>query len=416
MTIQFGKRALAAVALCAILPAAQAAEAPQAATGPVDALTGGKLTLNLRPRFEYVDQDGKSDEATAFTNRTLLGWRTLPLHGFSVYAEAIDVTRIGDQHYNDTTGASTVYPTVADPEATDVNQLYIDYDGLPATRVRVGRMAVKLDNVRYIGNVEFRQLMQVFNGAMVENRSLSGVELQYAHFQRVRNIFAQQRQTRTDLFRAAWAFRPGSQLVGFVYLQDQPVTGQATGFSDNSNRIAGVRANGQWPVSERYGLLYTAEFAKQDDYAGGDGRIDARYWHAGAGVQRGTTFVRVDQELMGSNQGLYAFQTPLGTNHLFQGWADQFLTTPAQGIRDTFLSAGTKLGALQLLGAWHRLRSDVGGLDYGSEWNLGLTWGFRKHFTGKVELARFDEGDVLSPAAARKRDTTRLWLTLLYDY
>ena len=79
----------------------KAAEAPKVASSPLEAITAGKLTLNLRARYEHVDQAGKTDYADAFTNRTLLGWRTLPYYGISLYAEAIDVTRIGVQNYND---------------------------------------------------------------------------------------------------------------------------------------------------------------------------------------------------------------------------------------------------------------------------------------------------------------------------
>ena len=412
--------ALCAIALAAALvgerEAAAADAAPQTASSLTEALTGGKLTFNLRPRYEHVEQDGKTDNADAFTNRTLLGWRTLPYHGFSLYAEAINVARIGDQNYNDTPLASTVYPTVADPENTDVNQLYLDYTGLPQTKIRAGRMSLKLDNVRYIGNVEFRQVMQVFNGVLVENRSLPDVELQYAHFERVKNIYSLQRQTRTDLFRAAWTFRPDNQLVAFAYLQDQPNTGQATGFADNSNRIVGVRANGAWPLSPAYKALYTAEYAKQDSYADGDNRIDASYWRLGGGVQRDKLFVRFDHEHLGSNNGLYAFQTPLGTNHLFQGWVDLFLATPAQGIRDSFVSGGATIAGVQVYTEYHDLRSDVGGIRYGSEWDLGVTYAFTKQLTGKVEFGRFDEDDVLTPAGARKRDTTKLWVTAIYNW
>jgi hypothetical protein len=97
------------------------------------------------------------------------------------------------------------------------------------------------------------------------------------------------------------------------------------------------------PFGDKWKLLYTGEYAKQNDYAGGDARIDAYYLRLGVGGQLGDFALRVDRELLSSNDGLYAFQTPLGTNHLFQGWADQFLTTPRQGIRDTFLSASAKI-------------------------------------------------------------------------
>ena len=66
---------------------------------------------------------------------------------------------------------------IADPDNTDVNQLYLDYAGWPDTVVRAGRQSIKLDNVRFIGNVEFRQVMQVFNGVTVENNSLPNTRL-----------------------------------------------------------------------------------------------------------------------------------------------------------------------------------------------------------------------------------------------
>jgi hypothetical protein len=396
-------------------PSAQAADpAPRSAETIGQAITGGKLGFNLRPRYEFVDQDGKEKEAHALTNRTLLGWRTSPYREFSAFAEVINVLRIGEQRYNDTPTPSPVYPTVADPENTDFNQLYLDYTGLPQTKIRAGRMSVKLDNVRFVGNVEFRQVMQVFNGVMLENRSIRALELNYAHFQRVKNIFAQQKQTRIDLFRAAWTFMPESQLVGFAYFQDQPNTGQSTGFADNSNRIVGVRANGAYPLGQATKLIYTAEYAVQDDYAGGDDRIDASYWRLGGGAQWGATFVRLDHDSLGSNNGLYGFQTPLGTNHLFQGWTDLFLTTPAQGIRDTYVTAGTDVKGVKLYTEVHDFRSDFGSIRYGWEVDLRAAYAFDKRLTGQVEYAHFREDDQLA-GAARKPDTDRLWLTLIFS-
>ena len=395
---------------------ADAPAAPKTADSAMEAITGGKLIFNLRPRYEYFDQDGKTEVGNAFTNRTLFGWETLPYHGFSLRFEGINVARIGEQHYIDVPTAQTRYPTIADPEDTDVNQLYVDYTGIPDTKIRAGRMALKLDNVRFIGNVEFRQVMQVFNGALIENRSLPNVELQLAHFQRVKNIYAIQRQTHVEIARAAWTFKPENQLVAYGYFQDQPNTGQVTGLADNSNRILGLRANGAWPLSGAYKLPYTAEYAKQDKYADGDAKIDASYWRLGAGVQRDKTFIRFDHEHLGSNNGLYAFQTPLGTNHLFQGWVDLFLVTPVQGIRDSYVSAGTMLWGVQLYTELHDLRSAVGNLHYGKEWDIGITKAFTKQLTGKMEYGAFREDDVLTPASARKRDSTKFWLTMIYNY
>ena len=402
--------------VASISMAAEVPQGPQPAETLLEAVTGGKLLLNVRPRYESVEQDGKREDANAFTNRLLAGWRTLPFHGFSLTAEVINVSRLGDQNYNDTPIASPRFPSVADPEITDFNQLYLDFTGLPQTMIRLGRQSLKLDNTRFVGNVEFRQVMQVFHGIYLENKSLPGIELDYGHFDRIRTVFAQQRQTDIDLLRAAWSFMPGSQVVGFAYFQDQPDTGQNTGFKNNSNDIAGLRLNGAVPLSGEWTALYTGEVAQQRPHAGGDSRIVATYSRLGGGIGWGKAFVRADYERLGSNHGQYAFQTPLGTNHLFQGWADQFLTTPANGIRDAWVSAGVTFHDAAFYTEYHRFDADFGTAHYGREWDLGVSYSFLKQLLGKLEYANFMEGDVLGPATARKRDTRKLWVTMIYNF
>jgi len=381
----------------------------------VEALAKGRLLLNLRPRVEWVDQSGKSEDALAFTNRTLLGWQTAPWKGLSATAQMINVAHFNDS-FNTGPAASPVYPTVADPTDTDINQLFLDYTGLPDTRIRLGKQSLKLDNVRYVGNVEFRQVMQVFTGVLLENKSLPGLELNYAYFNRIKNIFAQQSETDINLFRAGWTWKPDNVLVGFAYFQDQPNTFQntpappGTGFSDNSNRIVGVRATGAWPMGNLK-ALYTAEYSQQNALAGGNANIDASYTHLGAGVGFGKSFVRLEYELLGSNNGLYGFQTPLGTNHLFQGWADQFLITPKQGIQDVYLAAGTTVMDVQLYTELHDFHSDFGSIHYGRELDFGATYLFMKKLTGKLEFAVFDAAQ-----GGGKVDTSKVWLTLIYQW
>lgn len=120
--------------------------------------------------------------------------------------------------------------------------------------------------------------------------------------------------------------------------------------------------------------------------------------------------------MLGSNGGLYAFQTPLGTNHLFQGWAHQFLNTPAQGIRDLCVTAGGEMANAKWNAEIHQFQSDVGSIRFGREVDFGVSYPFRKGLTGKLEIASFREGDVLAPVGARKRDTDKAWLTLIYNY
>ncbi len=397
------------------LLALSAAASAEEAASALDAITSGHAILNLRARYENADQAGK-DTGEAATLRTLAGWRTGSWHGLSGTLEFIDVGRL-DDNYNDSLNAMTRYPVIADPDNTDINQVYLDYAGLPDTNVRAGRQSIKLDNVRFIGNVEFRQVMQVFNGVTVENKSLPNTTLFAGYLGRVKTVNTRQHDTDTILLNGRYAITPTDALVGYGYFQDQKdaiasLAFQGAAPTDTSNQSVGLRADGAHPLNPDWKILYTAEYAKQADYSGGDARIDATYQRLGVGGQWHDIFLRVDREVLGSNQGRYAFQFPLATNHPFQGWADQFLTTPRQGIRDTYLSGGAKIEKAQFSAEYHQFKSDFGSIDFGKEFDFAASYPLMAKLLGKIEYADYQAGD----ATSAKVDLTRIWVTLIYSY
>jgi Alginate export len=407
---------ITAVAFC--LAGAAVAEEPVSEYQSLpDAISGGKLLLNLRARYEFVDQDGKAEKADAYTLRTLFGWQTGAFHGWSVLLQGIDVSRLGSKDYNDapSQAAASPFPLVPDPHTTDVNQAYLQYAGLWDTTVRAGRQSIKLDNVRFVGNVEFRQVMQVFNGVTLENKALKDTDVYLGYLGRVRSTLGTERSSDIGIVHAAYSISPTETVTGYGYFENDPHLASVAA-KDLSNRTLGLRLDGAHALGSDFKLLYTAEYASQHSYANGDARIDADYEHFGAGPRWGDWYVRFDYEKLGSNGGTYAFQTPLGTNHLFQGWADLFLTTPAQGIRDSYLTLGGKIGSVQVYAELHKYKSDFGSIDFGKEFDASFAYRFMKPLLGKLEYASYREGDVLSPASARKRNTSKIWVTLLYEY
>lgn len=418
---------MAAACLCvAATSGAQAAEpaAPAPAT-LADAVRQGQSMSSLRLRDEWVEQDGKTEQANALTLRTLLGWQTAPLQGFSVGAQFINVGVFDNDYDNGDKGTMqpgrAAYPRIVDPDYTGVNQLYVDWTGLPATRLRLGRQSVKLDNVRFVGNVEFRQVMQVFDGVSIENQSLlPKTTLFAAHFNQVTQVSTLRQDTHINLVNARHALSPTENLIGYGYF----VGWERDSLQASSSRTLGARLDGARPLSPDWKLLYTAEYAKQAPYRDGAASIDSHYARLGAGAQYGSWYARVDREVLSSNRGQSAFQTPLGTNHLFQGWVDKFLVTPNAGIRDTFVTAGGKIGALTLQTEYHWIDSDVRfasgagtGARYGTEWDLSVAYAVRKDLIGKVEYGMFREKDPYTvTATSRVRDTDKLWVTMLYTF
>ena len=411
------------VAAQAQQPTAQPQELVKAQAQDVqDAISGGKLMLQLRPRYEYVDQSNKPDQANAFTLRTLLGWETKPYHDFAGVLQFVNVSYQFNNDFNSSaaTAASSQYPTVPDPSNTGVTQAYLDWTGVDKTSIKYGRQIAKLNNLRILGDVNFRQTPQTFNAFSITNTSLPDTDIYAAYLFRQITTQGTQFDTQTPVVNVRYTFLPGESIIGYGQFQDQPNTGQnalpaGTGFSNNSNRILGVRLDGSHPFGEKWKVLYTAEYAEQTRYDDGNSLIDASYYQAGLGAGWGSYYGMIHQEKLSSNNGQYAFQTPLSTLHLFQGWADVFVITPRQGIIDTWLNAGaTVYKKLQLYGEYHWFRSDVGNIDFGQEIDLSAAYPLAQGLVGKVEFADYRTGDPTSVTG--KPDVLKLWLTLTYTY
>jgi Alginate export len=477
----------ALLALSGTAYSAHAEDAPAVQAEPVmedeytfmDSVKDGKNLTSFRLRYETVSQDGLQPnntigtalnptrfedvkDADALTLRSLIGWQTAPYNNFSFAAQLINVTKFID-NFNDSTNNTLVngasnqvrnieYAKVVDPSYLGLNQLYIDWTGLKNTRFRLGRQQVNLDNVRFIGDIGFRQVMQVFDGVSVLNKSLPDTEIFAAHFEKVTQITTEQRDGNLEIANIRYRISPTEFLVGYGYLSNIDDLGFGNAWfgagalnnagrpnisADQSNKVFGLRLDGTHPFNPNFRAHYTAEYAKQSDYANGDKRIDAHYYKLGGGLGFDNFNMRIDQELLSSNDSKYAFQTPFGTNHLFQGWVDKFLATPRQGIQDTFVTATYRYDDFLFFADYHLIKSDedfntVGGGasrngdKYGTEWNVAATWNIDKNWMTKLEYGKFSEDDnyaatpnVVNNIAGNRgriRDTDKLWLTAMYTF
>jgi hypothetical protein len=116
--------------------------------------------------------------------------------------------------------------------------------------------------------------------------------------------------------------------------------------------------------------------------------------------------------VLGADKGvaLAAFETPIATGFKFQGWADKFLTTPPDGVRDLYgnLGYGWKQAgpfkALTLQAVYHRFASDRHSRLYGDEIDL-----LASAKLGKTSLsARYADYQ----ADGFATDTRKFWLQL----
>ena len=375
----------------------------------------GRAILELRPRYNRIDESNKPERTEGYTYRAVAGWRPAPWNGLRLTAEAIHTGHIGPKEFNDDGAlfSTSPYPLLPDPRYTGVNQAHVEYTGIEGLRLRAGRQRVRMDNQRWVSDNDFRQIPQLFDGVEVRATPLPDTELLASRFWRVRGTSGTTSDLKLTLVHAAWNPFPGHSIGAYAYFHDQPANGAFTGFANSSYRVAGGRVEGAF----QGGALefpYVLEAAQQRPYAGGDARIDVRYWRVGGGATWKDLTARYDEEAKGSNRGRYGLQMPLTDFYAFNGWTLHFFNTPFQGLRDRWLTLRARLYApldLVFYAEGHRFRSDFGNLDFGKETDAGLSWSLTGGVAVRVQHARYEPGSGQVAPSIHKT-----WVTISYTY
>jgi Alginate export len=389
----------------AALGARPAAADDTGGTTFLDAVTKGTFSLGLRYRFEDVEQDGFDDPGRASTLHTTLGYRTGWWSGLAAFLQVEDVHDIGFAGEHNNSGSGSLWngvsdrPVIADPEITELHQAYLDWRPAEKLSVRGGMHEITLGNQRFVGNVGWRQNRQSFEGVRVDFTGLADTTLTYAWVARVQQISGASRPMDSHLAELEHVFAGIGALRAYGYLLDWDEESQA-GLSTLSY---GASLAGAPKLSERVTLPYRIELAQQSDAGDNPSEVNASYWRLDLGVSIGAVTVVAGYELLGGDPSRGAFSTPLATLHGFNGWADKFLTTPANGLEDLSLSAAAALGRWKLEGAVHEYSADAGGASWGSELDLQIVYTapWKQSFAAKASF--YDADDWAT-------DTDKLWL------
>ncbi|MEP4704055.1 MAG: hypothetical protein ABJZ62_04315, partial [Hyphomicrobiales bacterium] len=189
----------------------------------------------------------------------------------------------------------------------------------------------------------------------------------------------------------------------FLDFEDQLVNASSANF--------GGRIDLKHKLNQDWSVGLVGEFANQNDFADAANDFDNNYYLIqGTANWRGFSFKAAYEVLEGD--GTTGFSTPLATLHAFQGDADVFLATPADGIEDLQFALGYKVKDLPYLGdtrikaVYHRFTSENTSGDLGDEFDFGIYTKPLKEFSASVEYANFQSD---TPAIS---DIQRLFLTL----
>ena len=373
------------------------------AEGIASAIKWGNASVSERYRYEYVDQEGIANFANASTLKSRFTWNSGTVAGIKGLFEVDNVTSIGDDRYNSTVNGRKTYPVVADPEATVVNQIALGYSAEKWNGL-VGRQRIKQGNERFVGSAAWRQLEQTFDAAHVILVPDTRFTLDYAYSWRINTVFGPDNpngQLDGDFHLLRTDYQPNGThaLAGFAYLLDynQPAT--------NSANTYGVEYTGN--LLDR--LKAHLSYARQSDSGAAPVDYSANYYLAELTASWHGYYLNPGYEVLGSDDGKKGFATPLASLHKFQGFADKFLTTPKQGIRDSYLTLGGKKYQWEFAVTWHDFNSDEGDLDLGHELDLIVSRPINNYLSALVKYAHYQGSHESAPLA---KDTDKAWMML----
>jgi hypothetical protein len=369
----------------------------------------GAVKIDLNYRYENVDQNlGPQKTANANTARLRAGLLSPVFHGLQAYAE-YEGNLAMQEDFNSLRNGKTAYSTVADPEKSELNQLWLSYAGIPDTVVKGGRQRIKLDDDRFIGNVGWRQMETTFDSVLVthNNQQIYGLTVNAGYIGNVQTFTSTTENIDAPILNVNYKVGDYGNLVGYGYWLDYTERENY----EKSSQTYGLRmTNFQKPgdafkIGDNYGLVYTAEWSYQEDYGHGATPYQAHRYNVMGGLTAyNFTFQGAMEQLDGKGLNK-TFDTPLGTNHAFQGWADLFLVTPNNGIRDVFGTVHATLdrGNVILTGVYHDFTDDTGQIHYGKEWDFSAIKKFGKHYSVLAKYAYYD-------ADQFSTDTQKIWV------
>ncbi len=382
-----------------------------------------KPYLEFRPRYEYVDVDkSPKDAANALTIRTKIGVKigtVLGIKGLSAQLEAIDVSALIDDY----APQKPDYELVPDPDNTRITQAFVVY-GMGNYAFVAGRKYVIIDDHRFIGNVNWRQMPQSLGVVAVAGKPLPNLNFLLAGVYERKGI--------VDSLNVDWHMdkMPIVLDVNYKVLPELRLKGFAYLLTDIHNTY-GMKASGSINLNG-IKFSYLGEYAKQTDPYEKDNLntkpdIDTDYYRIKIGAAYSGFFGNVMYTYFGDADGKDAgFSTPLATLHKFDGWSDVLLKGAAlgfdYGMKEWCFSVGYKNPTIgKLMIAYLTFDSDKDtpvGKSIGSEIDALYAKKLTKRlsFLAKAAFYSADNGYYTRGNLLGTKDVTKYWVQLNYKY
>ncbi len=364
------------------------------------------LKWNFRYRIEQVQPDGPLEDALASTLRSRLTvntgkWALASNQSISALIEADHVAVIGGETYNNTVNGSSRYATIADPDGLDLNQAALLFKAGDSSQITLGRQRLNFGDQRFIGSVGWRQNEQTFDGIRLVQSFGSTVQLDLASLHNANRVFGPDGPNadlhgRFNLAQANWTVKPEHVLQGYVYDFD---------FDSLVARSSSTRGFDYKGAAQ--GFKWQLAIANQQDAHQAPANYNVGYHRIELSYPISQVTIKGIVERLGSD-GKVAFQTPFATLHAFNGFADMFLTTPTNGLREQAVQLAFPVLKAKATLSWHHFNSDYADIHYGNEVDASLAYELNSQWQilGKVAFYQADK---------YQADTTKYWLMLSFQ-
>ena len=385
---------LCITAFCLVIPLrlrAQEGEKSDAAA-LWTALQQGKVSLDARYRFESFERDGAPFTGNSYapTLRIALGYETESFHGFSAFVQGAAVLITGPADYSVPTLPSQNRrdrPAILEPRGVQLSQGYLKWEHVfegHTLTARLGRQEIALNDGRFVSISSWRQIHETFDAARVDLDITRHAVFTYAFINRYYRVVGHdatdgQPPMHTHLLNLAGqkTGRINASLYGLL-LDYRSVPQFAL-----STRTFGARVTGPYQINPQWSVLYTAEFANQQDFGSNPNRVNVDYYLAELGPGWRGLALKGGYAMLQGRSATDEVTTPLANP--CNGWTELFGTTPnlgtSNGLVALYLTASgpvKPLGGTTATMTYYDYHSDRNRIHYGSELDWALVYKIKR--------------------------------------
>lgn len=379
--------------------------------------------FEIRPRYEYVDEKNNNlKSANALTTRISIGINLMDLFhikNLETYLEATGVFATIDNYSPE----NTKYELVPDPVNTRFTQIYIKYK-LNRTNFFMGRKFVNIDDHRFIGNVNWRQMPQSFGIIAISDNTVKNLNFLIVGIYERKGII--------NKLNTYWEFGKWPLILDVNYKASDLLKIKLFSYLiTDTNNTYGIKLSGKYKFNY-LNANYIFEYAKQTDPYKIDNLetkpdINTNYYRFGvnANIQRWTLGLEYTHfgDKNGKNKG---FSTPLATLHAFDGWSDVLLSGGANGfdygLKEYKLNIGYKNikygNFLVSYLIFKSYKSQPTGRSIGTEINLLYTKSLTKRLSLLLKSAFYNgnNGYFTGGNLKGQKDVNKFWAQLDFKY